>query len=58
MEQVIVNFEKKLGAIKPMHAVNNGPAYKFAADQRITNIDAFREAGIPYARKASMLVMR
>jgi len=50
MEQVIVNFEKKLGAIKPMHAVNNGPAYKFAADQRITNIDAFREAGIPYAR--------
>ncbi len=44
-------FENQLtGKVKPMHAVNNGPVYKFAADQRITNIDAFREAGIPYAR--------
>ena len=40
----------KKGEIKPMHAVNNGPVYKFASDQRITNIDAYREAGIPYAR--------
>ena len=24
--------------------------YKFASDQRITNLDAFREAGIPFAR--------
>lgn len=36
--------------MKPLHAVNNGPVYKFTADQRITNIDAFREAGIPFAR--------
>ena len=33
-----------------MHALNNGPEYKFAADQRITNLYAFRDAGIPYAR--------
>lgn len=33
-----------------MHAVNNGPVYKFAADQRVTNIDAFKDAGIPYVR--------
>ena len=45
-----VDFSKTAGAMKPMHAVNNGPVYKFAEDQRITNIDAFREAGIPYAR--------
>ncbi len=44
-------FETQItGKVKPMHAVNNGPIYKFAADQRITNIDAFKEAGIPYAR--------
>ena len=33
-----------------MHAVNNGPEYKFLPDQRISNIDAFRDAQIPYAR--------
>ena len=50
MQNVSVDFAKKLGKMKPMHAVNNGPVYKFAEDQRVTNIDAFREAGIPYAR--------
>ncbi|MBQ9131889.1 MAG: hypothetical protein IJX62_05415 [Clostridia bacterium] len=50
MLHVSVNFCKDAGAVKPMHATNNGPVYKFAADQRVTNIDAFREAGIPYAR--------
>ncbi len=50
MQTVKVNFNKPTGKIKPMHAVNNGPLYKFNADQRITNIDAFMEAGIPYAR--------
>ena len=50
METMRVNFEKKCGRIKPMHAVNNGPVYKFAEDQRITNIDSYRDAGIPYAR--------
>ena len=50
MNRVTVNFNKTLGKIKPMHAVNNGPVYKFASDQRITNIDSYRDAGIPYAR--------
>lgn len=49
-QNISVDFQNKLGKIKPMHAVNNGPIYKFASDQRVTNIDAFREAGIPYAR--------
>ncbi len=49
--QTIKVFENQAtGVVKCMHAVNNGPVYKFAADQRITNIDAFRDAGIPYAR--------
>lgn len=47
---VTVDFSKKTCVMKPMHAVNNGPVYKFTLDQRITNIDAFREAKIPYAR--------
>ncbi len=50
MTTINVNFKNTVGAVKPMHAVNNGPVYKFASDQRVTNIDAFREAGIPYAR--------
>lgn len=33
-----------------MHAVNNGSVYKFTVDQRITDIDSYRDAGIPYAR--------
>ena len=50
MDRITVDFAKEMGRVKPMHSVNNGPVYKFASDQRITNIDAFREAGIPYAR--------
>ena len=50
MHTVTVDFSKSNGRIKPMHAVNNGPVYKFASDQRITNIDAYRDAGIPFAR--------
>ena len=51
MNSISVNLSKSTGElIKPMHSVNNGPVYKFAADQRITNIDAYRAAGIPLAR--------
>ena len=50
MNNIKVDFSKAMGKVKPMHSVNNGPVYKFASDQRITNIDAYREAGIPYAR--------
>ena len=48
----LINFDlsKSVGKIKPMHSTNNGPLYKFAADQRVTNLGTFREAGIPYAR--------
>ena len=49
-DTIKIDLTAEQGAVKPMHAVNNGPVYKFAADQRITNIDYFREAGIPYAR--------
>ena len=47
MDQITVNFGNPVGKVKPMHSVNNGPVYKFSADQRITNIDTFRAAGIP-----------
>ena len=50
MTNVTVDFATSIGKMKPMHSTNNGPVYKFAADQRVTNLDAFREAGIPYAR--------
>lgn len=50
MNSVFVNFKEQNGPVKRMHAVNNGPVYKFGEVQRITNIDAFIEAGIPYAR--------
>ena len=50
MDRITVDFAKALGRVKPMHSVNNGPVYKFAADQRITNIHHFKAAGIPYAR--------
>ena len=50
MEKILVDFSKELGKIKPMHSTNNGAVYKFAKDQRITNVHHFLAAGIPYAR--------
>ena len=50
MNNVIVDFSQNVGKMKPMHSVNNGPVYKFASDQRITNLEAYKAAGIPYAR--------
>ena len=50
MDNIRIDFAAPVGPVKPMHAVNNAPLYKFAADQRITNIDTYRAAGIPYAR--------
>ena len=32
MAKVFVRFGETAGKMKPMHAVNNGPVYKFAAD--------------------------
>ena len=50
MFKITVDFSKKSGIVKPLHAVNNGPVYKFGSSMRITNMDAFIEAGIPYVR--------
>ncbi|MBP3361271.1 MAG: hypothetical protein J6N52_10485 [Clostridia bacterium] len=50
MEKAYVDFNAANGRVKPMHAVNNGPVYKFKADQRITNMEDYKAAGIPYAR--------
>ena len=50
MDRILVDFSRTAGKVKPMHSVNNGPVYKFASDQRITNIHHYRQAGIPYAR--------
>ncbi len=47
MATVTVDFGKNRGAVKPMHAVNNGPA---GAADGISNAEAFRAAGIPYVR--------
>jgi len=50
MTNVKIDFSTEKGKIKPLHAVNNGPVYKFTEDQRITNLQHFVDAGIPYAR--------
>lgn len=50
MQHISVDFSHGAGRVKPMHSVNNGPVYKFTADQRISNMDAYRAAGFPYAR--------
>lgn len=50
MDRIVVDFSKETGKVKPMHSVNNGPVYKFAKDQRITNVDSYKAAGIPFAR--------
>lgn len=50
MRQIHADFSQPGGKVRPLHAVNNGPVYKFTEDQRITNLDAFREAKIPFAR--------
>lgn len=50
MKTVKIFENQPAGKVKPLHAVNNGPVYKFGSGQRITNIDAYRDAGIPYAR--------
>lgn len=46
MSTLNVDFAKRVGKLKPMHAVNNGPV----CSRNINNIQEFRDAGIPYAR--------
>ncbi len=49
MSKISVDFTKSRGVIKPMHAVNNGPAGSKVRGGGHT-FDYFIEAGIPYAR--------
>ncbi len=49
MNKITVDFTKKTGKIKPMHAVNNGPV-KSGKVQSRGNFDEWVEIGIPYAR--------
>lgn len=48
MNKVTVDFNKKTGTIKPMHSVNNGPAYPKGTKRG--NFEAFSELEIPYVR--------
>ena len=49
--QVLVDLSKELGAIKPMHAVNNGPSVKKpGGDQKAGNFEDYKAARIPFAR--------
>ncbi|MBQ7936291.1 MAG: hypothetical protein IJ333_08135 [Clostridia bacterium] len=50
MNKITVDFKRAIGKMKPMHAVNNGPVHKFAEDQRVSNLQHFIDAGIPYMR--------
>ncbi len=50
MYNINIDFNNADGRIKPMHAVNNGPVKKRSADQQITNMQWFIDAGIPYVR--------
>jgi len=51
-----VNFEKACSKVKPMHATNNGPVVLLRDVEMGTlhpfnnNLQAFKDAGIPYAR--------
>jgi len=49
MENVSVFLDRPVGAMKPMHAVNNGPLHSAPAQKR-SNLEAYKAARIPYAR--------
>ena len=47
MAEIKIDFSKKIGPMKPMHGVNNGPlTCNFSRDAR----PLFKEAGIPFSR--------
>ena len=49
MINITIDFQKTEGKMKPMHAVNNGPAGSRVRKGNST-FEYFKEAGIPYAR--------
>ena len=50
MSTVNVNFAEKLGRMKPMNAVNNGPVGLIIPKQNRNNFEEYKAARIPYAR--------
>lgn len=51
LRKLTIDFNKTIGAIKPMHATNNGPVISGAfSKNRSGNFRHWQEAGIPYAR--------
>ena len=50
MDKISVDFSKKLGKIKPMHCVNNGPACQSNNNPKESNFYLFKDLCIPYAR--------
>ena len=47
MNMITVDFTKRLGAIKPLHGVNNGP---ISFGGMLDNRHHYRELGVPWAR--------
>ncbi len=48
--KLTVRTDHIIGKIKPMNAVNNGPAYTEGDSQDATNLPACKAANIPFAR--------
>ena len=51
MKNLHFDLSEPVGDFKPMNAVNNGPCHvRYAGDQWRTNLEAYRDAKIPFAR--------
>ena len=47
MTTIQIDFKNKVGAVKPMHAVNNGP---IKPDPNFNNVEVYAALKIPFAR--------
>ena len=50
MNKITVDLSKKIGKIKPLHCVNNGPACNSRVPKDSSNFYLYKDLGIPYAR--------
>ena len=50
MNKITVDLSKRIGKIKPLHCVNNGPACNSNTVKENSNFYLYKELGIPYAR--------
>lgn len=50
MDNIFLQFDKAVGDMKIMHAVNNGPYHKTGGGQLRSNLATYKAAKIPYAR--------